>query len=218
MESSTSSTHWRSIIALAGPPGSGKSTVATQVAQRLNQGHEDAPMAKVIPIDGFHFPRSVLDTFPDPVLAHARRGAAWTFDASGVVALFEALRATQLAPPLEAPTIRAPSFDHAVKDPVADRIVVPPSATIIILEGNWLLYDKEPWRRLASLVDETWFIDVEPSVAELRVARRHLQSGIEGTWEAALKRARENDSVNGMEVREKLIRPDVVVESVEARD
>lgn len=38
------------------------------------------PVGIVVPLDGWHFTRSTLDSFPDPKLAHDRRGAHWTFD------------------------------------------------------------------------------------------------------------------------------------------
>lgn len=38
------------------------------------------PVGIVVPLDGWHLPRSTLDTFPDPKLAYDRRGAHWTFN------------------------------------------------------------------------------------------------------------------------------------------
>ena len=48
------------------------------------------------------------------------------------------------------PLLLVPSFDHAVKDPVADQIRISSSAELVIVEGNYLLLDEEPWRRLWS--------------------------------------------------------------------
>jgi pantothenate kinase len=60
-------------------PGAGKSTFATELCQELamNRGLR----AQVVPMDGYHYERRVLDTFPDPSEAHRRRGAPFTFDA-----------------------------------------------------------------------------------------------------------------------------------------
>jgi len=204
----------RILIALAGPPGSGKSTVAAEVVHRLNRGNS-TPTAAVVPIDGFHYPRAVLDTFPNAREAYARRGAAWTFDANGVIELLSKLDGSRREPRERARVIYAPSFDHALKDPVADAIAISPNISVVLLEGNWLLYDEEPWRRISQLVDESWFIDVDKNLARNRVARRHIQSGIETSWEAAVRRADSNDLPNGEDVRRKLMRPDVTVQSVE---
>jgi pantothenate kinase len=40
----------------------------------------DEPAA-FVPMDGYHLSRAQLDAMPDPNTAHARRGAAFTFDA-----------------------------------------------------------------------------------------------------------------------------------------
>jgi pantothenate kinase len=198
-----SSTRPRAIIALAGPPGCGKSTIAAQVVRRLG------PSALAVPIDGFHYTRAELDSWPNSVEAHERRGASWTFDAAGVVGLAKQLR--------QARELRAPTFDHARKDPEPDAIYVSPDVNLVILEGNYLLFDEEPWRQVPGLVDETWFVDVAPELARDRVARRHIASGIESTWEAAIARAEGNDLRNGNEVRAKLISPDATVQSIEVK-
>ncbi|KAI1130727.1 hypothetical protein F5Y10DRAFT_235056 [Nemania abortiva] len=86
-------------------------------------------------------------------------------------------------------TIRAPSFDHGLKDPIADAIRIEPDTEIVIVEGNWLLLDQEPWRRIPNYVDDKWFVNVDPALAARRIARRHIAAGIENTWEAAIARA-----------------------------
>ncbi|KAI9148957.1 putative uridine kinase [Paramyrothecium foliicola] len=200
----------RAVIALAGPPGSGKSTVAAEVTSRINK-NVGRRVAAVLPMDGFHYSRAHLDTLPNREEAHRRRGVAWTFDAQGVVALVKLLHSTKL----DTMAIRAPGFDHETKDPIADAHTIGPEIEVVIIEGTWLLYDLEPWSMVSTLVDDTWFIDVDPSLALYRVAHRHLKSGIESSLEAALVRAEENDLANGEEIRKHLIRPGIRVESVE---
>ncbi|GAP83879.1 putative phosphoribulokinase uridine kinase family protein [Rosellinia necatrix] len=202
----------RIIIALSGPPGSGKSTIAAQVVQRINTTAQ-RPIATCLAMDGFHFTRAHLDTLPNRIEAHARRGAAWTFDADGVVALLRTLSASRTD--VKPTTILAPSFDHAVKDPVADAIRIEPDIEIVILEGNWLLLDRDPWRQIPEYVDDTWFVDVAPALALHRIAQRHIAAGIEDNWEAAIARAERNDLANGDEVRECLLKPNIRVQSVE---
>jgi len=58
-------------------------------------------------------------------------------------------------------------------------------------------------------------MDVDPGLARDRIAKGHFQSGIEGVWGKAVKRAEGNDLLNGVEIRRKLCRPDVVVMSVQ---
>ncbi|KAG4432881.1 hypothetical protein IFR05_011627 [Cadophora sp. M221] len=204
----------RVIIGLAGPPGSGKSTIAEHVIGRLN-GTSATPYAAIVPMDGFHLPRSALDQMPNSCEAYARRGASWTFDAGGIAKLVQTLSTSRFRSPEKLETILAPSFDHAVKDPVEGGIVIGSETQVVLLEGNYLLLDEEPWRGIRELVDETWFVDVEPGLARNRIARRHVKSGIEKTMEAAYRRAEGNDLLNGVEIRTKLLKPDMLVRSVE---
>lgn len=78
---------------------------------------------------------------PDPALAHARRGAEFTFDGPAFLALVKALR-TVPPPPLQ--PVYAPSFDHAVKDPKPNDIAILPAHRIVVFEGNYVCLDKEP--------------------------------------------------------------------------
>lgn len=201
----------RVIIVLAGPPGSGKSTVAAKVVSNINNVLPQ-PIAAVLPMDGFHYSRAFLNTLLNHEEAHERRGAHWTFDAKAVVDLVRQLHASR-----ENVTdiLWAPSFDHKIKDPVPMAIRISPDTRIVIVEGNWLLYDQHPWNQIVGYADDTWFVDVEPHLALQRVAARHLTSGIEKTLEAALDRARNNDMRNGEEVRSSLIQPKIMVKSVE---
>ena len=60
----------RRIVAIVGAPGAGKSTFAEALQATLSERVN----CEVLPMDGFHLPRSALDAMPDPERAHARRG------------------------------------------------------------------------------------------------------------------------------------------------
>lgn len=201
----------RIVVALAGPPGSGKSTIAAHVIQRLNAA-SGTHFAAIVPMDGFHLPRSTLDALPNKQEAYARRGASWTFDEDGVLELVNVLSKSRFE---ASDVIIAPTFDHAAKDPVEDGIAISSDVKFVLLEGNYLLLDEEPWNKIQGLVDDTWFVDVEPGLARTRIAKRHVEAGIERTWEHAVRRAEGNDLLNGVEIRRKLVEPAVVVQSVE---
>lgn len=153
----------------------------------------------MIPMDGYHLTREQLSAMPDPTTAHARRGAAFTFDAAGYLALIQRLR-EPICP--ETGTLTAPAFDHATKDPVADAIAIPRTARIVLLEGNYLSLGSgaKEWREAAELMDELWFVEVVEAVARKRLIARHVASGIVEDEEAAGRRADENDLVNGREI------------------
>jgi pantothenate kinase len=202
----------RALIALSGPPGSGKSTIAEEVVRRLNEASGNKQVAAVVPMDGFHLTRATLNAMPNREEAITRRGASWTFDAQGVVKLVATLRDSREEP---SKVHEVPGFDHALKDPVPGAIKITPNIRILILEGNWLLMDLHPWSAISKLVDDTWFVDVDPQLALTRIAKRHLASGIEKDWAGALLRAQRNDVPNGDLVRTTLIKPMMYVQSVE---
>jgi len=197
----------RLMIAVSGIPGSGKTTLAAIVAKRLNElHHRQSPglatndgVAAFVPMDGYHLSREQLSAMPDPDRAHARRGAAFTFDAEAFLTLVKQLR-QPLCP--ESKTLYAPSFDHALKDPVADDIPIHPSARILVFEGNYLSLGTgaKEWKEAAELMDELWFVEVDESVARKRLVSRHIAAGLAKNEEEAGKRADENDLANGKEI------------------
>ncbi|CAI6338253.1 unnamed protein product [Periconia digitata] len=210
----------RYLIAVSGIPGSGKTTLAAMVSNRLNEvhaaqspgTHNGSPLAAFIPMDGYHLSRAQLDSMPDPTTAHARRGAAFTFDGESFVDLVRKLREPILP---ESQTLFAPSFDHAKKDPVANDIAIAPSVRLIVFEGNYLSLDRSPWKDAAELMDELWFVEVDFDVARSRLVHRHVQSGVTENEEAAGRRADENDLVNGKEIVENRLDVHEVVSSKE---
>ncbi|KAF2851491.1 phosphoribulokinase/uridine kinase [Plenodomus tracheiphilus IPT5] len=202
----------RMLVALAGVPGSGKSTVSqTVLAELVSRGIRDVV---VVPMDGFHFTQQVLSTFKDPALAFRRRGAPFTFDAEGCVNLVKTLKSTSVTASNETEVkIFAPSFDHALKDPIPDDICVSSRTRLVIIEGNYTLLKQSPWDQIAGYCDERWFVDASIEVVKERLAQRHLAAGIESSVEAAVHRAEENDIPNGETIRNLLITPDVIIEN-----
>jgi pantothenate kinase len=198
----------------------GKTTLAAFVAKRLKDLYarqspgiaNENPLATFIPMDGYHLSRTQLDALPDPVTAHARRGAAFTFDGDSFLALVKKLR-EPLCP--ETKTLFAPSFDHANKDPVVDDIAIAPSVRIVIFEGNYLSLNKPPWKHAAELMDELWFVDVDFAVARKRLVHRHVKAGIAKDEEEAARRADENDLVNGKEIVEGRLEVQEIIQSKE---
>ncbi|KAH8901529.1 P-loop containing nucleoside triphosphate hydrolase protein [Thozetella sp. PMI_491] len=200
----------RILIALAGVPGSGKTTISTALMEELQRRNMQNIM--VVPMDGFHLSKAALSQLDDPGLAFRKRGAPFTFDVVSLLRLVGEL--SQMPVTLDGEpenVIRVPSFDHAKKDPVPDDIQVSSSVKVVIIEGNYTLLDLPPWSEISNCVDEKWFVDAPPAAAKERLVARHLQAGIESTREAAAIRAEDNDIPNGNLIRRKLIKPDVTI-------
>lgn len=177
------------------------------MVKRLNEmRHTESPglalsdhVAAFVPMDGYHLSREQLSAMNDPDTAHARRGAAFTFDAPAFLTLVKKLREPLLP---ESKTLYAPSFDHALKDPVEDDIPIHPGNRILIFEGNYLsLGSGAPeWKEAAEMMDELWFVEVDEAVAKERLIKRHVVAGIASNEEEAAERAENNDLVNGREI------------------
>lgn len=219
------SPHRRVLVTVAGPPGSGKTTIVTRIVDLLNEGSFRAKkgeeksrssFAISVSVDGFHYTRKHLDNLSNREEAYLRRGAPWTFDVDGIVKLVKLLKDSAAVPVSARKLITAPSFDHALKDPVDDDIQIEPGTSIIIVEGNYLLLDAATWREISELVDLKIFVDVEADCARNRVAKRHVAAGIEDTYGKALARFDGNDAVNGDLIRKNLVRHDVRIESFDA--
>jgi len=153
----------RRLIGIAGPPGSGKSTLSEALAAALNA--EEAGMAAVIPMDGFH-----LD---DQVLAErhllARKGAPQTFDVAGFRHLLLRLRDDS------EPEIAVPVFDRSLEISRAGARMIPASVRILLVEGNYLLLQDAPWRDLAPAFDLTVMV---------REPRERLEARLIARWQS----------------------------------
>jgi len=223
----------RLLIAIAGIPGSGKTSLARNVTSEVNrlyhqyqhtlhpnkpvvdEAHPDPSqpnIAAAVPLDGYHLTRKQLDNLPNAEEAHFRRGAAFTFDGHSYLKLIQKLRK-----PLEAgsSTIHAPSFDHALKDPVSNDIAIHPTTRIVLLEGNYVALNQHPWSTAAKLMDELWFVEVPITIAAGRLVKRHVAAGISPDAGHALKRVTESDMRNGREIIDGRLEVQEVVKSVE---
>jgi len=78
----------RSLIAVAGPPGAGKSTLADILASKLSGRGETA---EVLPMDGFHMDNGILEERG----LLARKGAPNTFDLRGFIDVVQAVKAAE---------------------------------------------------------------------------------------------------------------------------
>ena len=183
----------RFLVAITGPPGSGKSTSADALRALLV---ERGLKAKVVPMDGFHLDNTILDKLG---LRH-RKGAPDTFDAEGFVELVGALRHTDQPE-------RIPGFDREQDRVVEDQYIVEPEDQIILIEGNYLLLRSEPWNRLLEHFDLTIFLNPGIEILERRLIQRWLDH--DHTHEEAVQRARSNDIPNAEYVLENSARADI---------
>src|SRR5262249_15408401 len=151
----------RSILGITGPPAAGKSTLAEALVSAIGAN------AAYVPLDGFHLAHQLLR---ETGLVD-RKGAPETFDAGGYVALLRRL----LDP--EEGTIYAPKFYREIEDPIANAIAVDPRVRLVVTEGNYLLLESGSWQHVRSLLEETWYIDIDDKLRLARLVGRHVAYG-----------------------------------------
>ncbi len=156
----------RAVLGLAGAPAAGKSTLAKRLARGVDR-RCGAGTAACVPMDGFHLSTAQLDRLG----LRDRKGAPDTFDVYGYVHLLVRLRAETGRP------VYVPDFDRRLEEPVAAGLVVPPSARLVITEGNYLADEGDGWREVRPLLDALWFVDVPREEREARLLRRHIRGG-----------------------------------------
>ena len=151
---------WRQILGIVGAPGSGKSTLTEQIAQKFGAA------VAVLPMDGFHLANVELARLGRA----ARKGAPDTFDVVGYVALLERVRQAS-------DTVYAPKFEREIEEAIASSIAILPETQLIITEGNYLLLDDGGWQGVRPLLDECWYVAVDDDLRRERLLARHVQFG-----------------------------------------
>jgi pantothenate kinase len=185
----------RRLIGLVGAPGAGKSTLAEALAAAF------PAVSQVVPMDGFHLANAELARLGR---GH-RKGAPDTFDSAGYAALLRRIR-HQSADEI----VYAPAFDRALEEPVAGSIPVQAETRLIITEGNYLLLEDGHWAKVASLLDETWYVATDDKLRVSRLTQRHERFG--RSPEAAAAWVESTDEPNARLIERCKARADVVFE------
>lgn len=178
----------RILIALAGVPGSGKSTLVAQLSAAFNATH-DKPMV-ALGMDGFHLPKASLRAMPNSEEAFARRGATWTFDAEALAQRLQLLRDSY-----QKQAVTWPAFEHEIGDPVEEAQTIEPHTRLILVEGLYLLHQADDWENVSRLFDERWFLDTPFDLSMQRLTRRHMAAW-NMTQSEAEQRIASNDRLN----------------------
>lgn len=185
----------RVIVGVVGSPGSGKSTLTGRIADAM-----DVHEAVVVPMDGFHLAHSELERLGRV----ERKGAIDTYDAGGFVALIKRIAAR------DEDVVYAPTFRRSIEDPVAGAIPVPREVPLVIVEGNYLLSDAQPWVQVHQLFAETWMVRLDERVRHQRLIARHMEFGRDA--EAARAHALGSDQVNAGVIEATGVRADLFIE------
>ena len=169
----------RLMVAVAGPPGSGKTAFATILVAVINAEADD-DSAVLVGLDGWHYPNGYLETHfvgrdGQRIVLRSIKGAPETFDAA---AAYDCLAEMRLGG-----RVSFPVYSRRLHEPVPAGGTVVPSHRIVVVEGNYLLLDEEPWLRFHELFDVRVFISAGLDTLLEGLRERHLRGGkpAEGT-------------------------------------
>jgi pantothenate kinase len=183
----------RLVLGLAGPPGTGKTTLAAQLVNALSDVG-----AAAMPMDGFHLSNRLL---ADRGLS-GRKGAPETFDGRGYEAALRRVVSTR-------DEVLVPGFERTLDEPVAAAIAIGPQTSIVVTEGNYLLTPTEPWRTARALMAEVWYINTPDEVRTAQLVSRHVEFG--RTLEAAQRWTDVVDGPNAEFVASSMVLADLIV-------
>ena len=165
----------------------GKSTLAAKLFDQIDA---DWPgLSVVVPMDGFHLDNETLDQMGLLPL----KGIPASFDAAGFVQLLQSIREAGLT--AEAESVLAPIFNRGQERSIQNGIEIGPQHQLVLVEGNYLLLDDAPWKKVQALCDEIWYIDVPEDVLIPRLVARHMAGG--KSQQAAEAKVASTDLPNG---------------------
>ncbi len=186
----------RVLVAIAGAPGAGKSTVARALVERLNAAR--AGLAALLEMDGYHYDDRVLGALG----RQARKGAPDTFDVGGLRHML-----TRLRDPREG-AVAVPVFDREIEIARAGAALISPGVRFIIVEGNYLLLDSPPWADLAAMFDLRVMVTASPETLRARLVKRWRDLGYDPDEIRA--KVENNDLPNGQLIAEGSVSPELL--------
>ena len=194
--------HSKLVVGIAGPPASGKSTLAEAVVAHLNKASGEASdIAILVPMDGYHLDNGLLETRG----LLARKGAPETFNATGFCNDVAQIKTANS-------DAYFPCFDRSRDIAIANAICVPPEVKVVVVEGNYLLLKNKPWVGLKDLFAVTVFLSPGLEVLKERLQRRWIDHGL--SVDLANERTTENDLPNAELVLQQSAFADIVLTQI----
>jgi pantothenate kinase len=202
----------RLLVAVAGPPGSGKSSLATILVAVINActGSETSVL---VGLDGWHYANDYLESHfierdGHTISLRQIKGAPESFDAE---AAYDCLAAAR-----EGGEVSFPVYSRRLHEPMPDAGTIRASHRIVVMEGNYLLLDEPRWARFRDIFDVRLFISASHETLLEGLRERQLRGG--KSPEAVEEWLLSVDVPNIERVLPGVARADVVVHKADVRN
>lgn len=161
----------RILILLAAPPGCGKTTISLFLEYLSHQLNNVTPL-QTIGMDGFHHYQEYLDNHyiernHQKILMKDVKGCPETFNVDKFIQKIKETKTKDTYWPL---------YNRAIHNPQENQVYI--NGQIILIEGNYLLLDEEPWCHIHELFDDTIFIEAHPCELKKRLISRKMLGGV----------------------------------------
>jgi len=201
----------RLMVAVAGPPGAGKTAFATLLVAVVN-AEADREVAALVGLDGWHYANAYLETHfiergGQRIALREIKGAPETFDAAAAYDCLALMR--------QGGRVSYPVYSRRLHEPVPGGGDVRSSHKVVVVEGNYLLLDEEPWQRFQVLFDVGIFISAPQETLIASLTERHRRGG--KTPEVTARHIRAVDLPNAVRVASSVDQAQVVVYKTDAR-
>ena len=201
----------RLMVAVAGPPGSGKTVFAATLVAVVNAEAED-DLAVLVGLDGWHYSNTYLATHfikqdGERIPLRSIKGAPETFDAAAAYDCLSEVRGGE--------QVRFPIYSRRLHEPIPAAGTIDASFRIVVVEGNYLLLDEDPWERFRQLFDVPVFISADPETIVDGLRERHLRGG--KTPAATERQIREVDLPNAQRVGADIVHAQLIVHKTDTQ-
>jgi pantothenate kinase len=201
----------RLMVAVAGPPGSGKTVFAATLVAVVN-AEAEYNLAVLVGLDGWHYPNAYLAIHftqrgRQRIPLRSIKGAPETFDAAAAYDCLSKIRRGE--------QVSFPIYSRRLHEPIPSAGTIDVSFRIVVVEGNYLLLDEDPWERFRQLFDVSLFVSAGPETLMDGLRERHLRGG--KTPAATERQIREVDLPNAQRVGASMVHAQLLVHKTDTR-
>lgn len=152
----------RVVIGITGKPGSGKSTVTSKLKETI-----PGERTVILSQDGYHLSNLQLESLGRSNF----KGAPDTFDSEGFSKILFRVKSELKN------NIYFPIFHREIEESISAEGLITEKTNVVLVEGNYLLFETHGWGEVAKHLDEIWYLQVDDDLRLSRLVARHVEFG-----------------------------------------